>query len=97
MAIWESANLPSDSYIKKVPKWDIFKFTLVQTLALALLFFVKSSAIGISFPLFIAVLPFLRWITGKFIVSEEYCKLLDPEELPQGEDEDVSETQGQAA
>jgi hypothetical protein len=96
MAIWESSNLPSDAYIKKVPKWDIFKFTMVQTVALALLFFVKSSAIGISFPLFIAVLPVLRWLTGKFIVSEEYCKLLDPEELPQNE-VDIQETQGQAA
>ena len=55
MAIFETKNFPTDSYIRKVPRCDIAKFTLVQLLLLATLYLVKSTAIGISFPLFIAV------------------------------------------
>jgi hypothetical protein len=38
----------SDSYIKKVPHRDIIKFTLVQLVALAVLYAVKSSPFGIA-------------------------------------------------
>ena len=94
MAIFETKNFPTDSYIRKVPfeiaasspslvmahraassspraasssprerrrprpqvpRCEIAKFTLVQLALLGTLYLVKSTAIGISFPLFIAV------------------------------------------
>ena len=89
MFIWETSNYPSDSYIKKVPHKEITKFTLVQLASLAVLYVVKSSSIGISFPLFIAILPVTRHFTGKWgIVNEKYCKILDPEDLDEDEHED---------
>jgi hypothetical protein len=44
-------------------------------------------------PLFIAILPVIRHFTGKWgIVDEEYCKILDPEELD--EDDEEAHTEG---
>eukprot|EP01052_Picozoa_sp_SAG31_P005656 SAG31_NODE_251_length_19069_cov_5.843226_9_plen_932_part_00 len=80
MGIWEAANYPSESYIKKVSSMmKIHWFTGIQVLALVVLYVVKSSPIGIAFPLFIGVLPFLRWGTGK-LLGEDDCEILDPEE-----------------
>ena len=80
MGIWESANYPSDSYIKKVSSMGVIHaFTAVQVACLVVLYVVKSSAIGISFPIFIGMLPFVRYATGKCL-GEEDCELLDPEE-----------------
>lgn len=40
-------------------------------------------------PLFIAILPVTRHYTGKWgIVKEDYCEILDPEELDEEEHED---------
>ena len=98
IGIWESHNYPSDSYIHKVPRSDIVKFTMIQLFCLALLFVVKSTAIGISFPIFIALLPLVRLGISKCgVMKEEYCELLDPEELPEeGDVGDVSEGFGAA-
>ena len=80
LGIWESANYPSDSYIKKVSSMSVIhKFTLVQVACLVLLYVVKSSVIGITFPLFIGILPLVRYATGK-IIGEDDCEHLDPEE-----------------
>ena len=80
LSIWERANYPSDSYIKKVSSMSVIhKFTTIQVACLVLLYVVKSSVIGISFPLFIGILPLIRHITGK-IIGEDDCEHLDPEE-----------------
>merc|ERR1712224_400161 len=80
MGIWESANYPSDSYIKKVSSMMVIhKFTIIQVLCLGILYYVKSSPIGIAFPVFIALLPLARWVTGKWLGDDD-CELLDPEE-----------------
>ena len=84
MAIWETKHMPEESYMKKVPRGSIVKFTLVQLASLAVLYVVKSTPVGISFPLFIAVLPAVRAMISKSgLVPEEECELLDPEELPE--------------
>ena len=130
--IWETDNYPSEAYVKKVPRANITKFTMIQLVCLAGLYVVKSSkAIGcaastaepelaawaawgrmrakvesflraaaatpfhrtcalcarrITFPVFIAVLPVIRWLTSKCgIVPEKDCLELDPEELPEEE------------
>ena len=38
---------------------------------------------GIVFPVFIALLPVVRHVLGKYFVDERFCELLDPEELPE--------------
>ena len=86
MGIFETKNMPQDSYIKKVPRGKIILFTLIQAGSLAVLYVVKSTPIGISFPLFIAVLPVIRHLTEKCI-DKEFCEILDPEELPKEEEE----------
>jgi hypothetical protein len=86
MGIFETKNMPQDSYIKKVPRGKIILFTLIQTGSLAVLYVVKSTPIGISFPLFIAVLPVIRHLTEKCI-DKEFCEILDPEELPKEEED----------
>ena len=98
LAIWEAHNYPSDSYIRKVPRSSIVKFTLIQLFCLAGLYIVKSTAIGISFPIFIGLLPLTRRAISKWgIVEEKFCELLDPEELPEEETVgDVSEQLGAA-
>ena len=65
-----------------MPKKEIYKFTAVQLVCLIGLYFVKSTAIGISFPVFIGLLPVVRHLISKCnFVEEKYCALLDPEEL----------------
>ena len=52
----------------------------VQLVCLIGLYFVKSTAIGISFPVFIGLLPVVRHLISKCnFVEEKYCALLDPE------------------
>ena len=58
---------PLDAYVRKVKMQNIVIFTVWQALLLAVLFVVKSSPIGISFPLFIAFLPVCRGIIGKVL------------------------------
>ena len=77
-----------------MPRKEIYKFTAVQLVCLIGLYFVKSTAIGISFPVFIGLLPVVRHLISKCnFVEEKYCALLDPEELdeaPAGDEEPAS-------
>jgi hypothetical protein len=78
--------LPATHYTRKVPRRTISAFTLVQLVALAALWILKSSKLGILFPLLIALLVPLRSLIGRFF-SREHLAALDAEhELEDGED-----------
>ena len=66
----------TEDYIKKVPIKVINIFTLIQIGALATLWVLKSSSLGILFPLLIALLvPLRQWLSKHF--EEEHLTALD--------------------
>ncbi len=81
----DPALYPMTHYIRRVPRWTIHAFTLLQLGCLSMLWLVKSSAIGILFPIFIALLVPIRLLAGRYF-SEEHLEALDAEEEP-GEEE----------
>ncbi len=87
LSLWlkDSDLYPMTHYIRRVPHWTIHKFTLLQVICLGILWFVKSSAIGILFPLFIALLVPVRLLAGRFFLPE-HLAVLDAEEEPEEEE-----------
>ncbi len=88
LSLWvmDSQLYPSTHYIRKVPMGVIHLFTLLQLVCLAVLWAVKVSALGILFPLFIAVLVPVRLIANRFFKAE-HLEALDSEEIPEEEEE----------
>ncbi|MGY8770528.1 MAG: PTS sugar transporter subunit IIA [Pirellulales bacterium] len=87
LSLWlkDPALYPATHYIRRVPRWTIHCFTLLQLACLAILWMVKSSSsIGILFPVFIALLVPVRMLASK-IFSEEHLEALDAEEEPKDE------------
>lgn len=86
MKLWwmDPAQYPPTHYVRRVEKWTIHKFTAIQTSCLAVLWVVKVSAIGILFPLFIALLVPVRFAMGR-IFSPRDLAFLDAEEDPEDE------------
>jgi len=86
MSLWlkDPALYPVTHYIRRVPRWTIHAFTLLQLVCLGVLWFVKSSAIGILFPVFIALLVPVRLLAGKYFSAEQLAAL-DAEEEPEDE------------
>jgi hypothetical protein len=70
---------PRTHYVRRVDVKLIHMFTLVQVLALGALWLLKSSALGILFPVLIALLVPLRLSLRRWY-SEEELAALDPEE-----------------
>lgn len=85
-SLWirDPALYPSTHYLRRVPQKVIHAFTAFQAVCLAVLWIVKVSALGILFPLFIALLVPMRMLAGKFI-KEEYLEALDADEVPEDE------------
>ena len=83
LSLWlrDPAMYPVTHYIRRVPRRTIHAFTLLQLNCLVILWVVKSSAIGILFPIIIALLVPVRMIAGKFF-KQEYLDALDAEEEP---------------
>jgi hypothetical protein len=83
LRLWltDPALFPARHYVRLVPASTIHKFTAVQAACLALLWFVKSSALGILFPLFIALLVPVRALLGRWI-APEHIAALDADEVP---------------
>jgi len=75
---------PVTHYIRRVPRRTIHLFTLLQAGCLGLLWAVKSSALGILFPIFIALLVPVRLAAGYYF-SAEHLAALDAEEEPEEE------------
>jgi len=80
------ALYPRTHFVRRVPTKVMHLFTLIQAGCLAGLWFVKASAFGILFPLFIAVLVPIRFALGKLFASE-HLEILDADEGPEEESE----------
>jgi len=76
---------PVTHYIRRVPSRTIHAFTALQFSCLAILWIVKSSSIGILFPIFIALLVPVRMIASMFF-SAEHLAALDADEEPEEEE-----------
>lgn len=72
---------PDTHYVKIVPHKKIHVFTAIQAAALAALWALKTSAIGILFPVLIALLVPLRLLLKRFYTPEELA-VLDADEEP---------------
>jgi len=70
---------PETHYVKRVPSKKIHLFTGIQAAALAALWVLKTSAIGILFPVLIAMLVPLRLSMTRWFTEEE-LEALDSEE-----------------
>lgn len=86
LRLWfmDPERYPETHYLRAVPKRIIHLFTGVQLVCLALLWIVKSSAIGIAFPFFVAMLVPVRMALGRWM-NPEHIALLDGDETPSGE------------
>lgn len=87
LSLWlkDPALYPVTHYIRQVPHATMHTFTFLQVLCLGILWIVKSSAIGILFPVFIALLVPIRYLAGRFF-SAEHLVALDSEEEPEDEE-----------
>ncbi len=77
---------PRTHFVRRVPKRAMHLFTLVQLICLVVLWIVKTSAWGILFPLFIAILVPVRFALGR-VFNSEHLDALDAEENPEEEEE----------
>ena len=86
LSLWpmDRALYPATHYIRKVRIATIHKYTLLQAVCLAVLWIVKTSVLGILFPLFIALLVPVRMMAGRFFSPEDLAAL-DSDELPEEE------------
>lgn len=77
LRLWltDPALYPTAHYCRVVRPGVIHAFTAVQVGALAVLWIVKSSALAILFPLFIALLVPVRALLGRFISAEHLAAL----------------------
>ncbi|MEM9586517.1 MAG: PTS sugar transporter subunit IIA [Planctomycetota bacterium] len=78
----DSSLYPQTHYMRRVPTPVVHLFTAIQLASLGTLWLIKSSAIAIVFPVFIAMLVPVRLIVGK-LIKQEHLAALDADELPQ--------------
>ncbi len=76
---------PATHYVRRVPFWTMHAMTAIQAGCLAVLWFVKTSALGILFPLFIALLVPVRGAL-RYLFQSDHLLALDAEEEPEEED-----------
>ena len=88
LQLWltDPALYPSTHYIRRVPLRVIHAFTLVQLICLVVLWVVKTSVLGILFPLFIALLVPVRLMLPRWF-RQDHLEALDAEEEPEEEEE----------
>lgn len=80
---------PNTHYLKIMPAKQVHKFTLIQLACFVALWVLKTSKIGISFPLMIAALVPIRLFVSRFFKPEEIEALVaedleEAEEIGQG-------------
>ncbi|MCA9101624.1 MAG: PTS sugar transporter subunit IIA [Planctomycetales bacterium] len=75
---------PVTHYIRRVPRRTIHIFTSIQFVCLAALWIIKSTSLGILFPIFIALLVPVRLFIGRFFAPADLAAL-DAEEVPEEE------------
>ncbi|MEC7566296.1 MAG: PTS sugar transporter subunit IIA [Planctomycetota bacterium] len=85
-SLWirDPALYPSTHYMRRVPQSVIHIFTAFQAVCLGILWIVKASALGILFPVFIALLVPVRMLAGKYF-SDQHLQALDSQEAPEDE------------
>ncbi len=71
----DPALYPRTHYINQVRMRTIHLFTLLQVVCLAVLWIVKSSPVGILFPLFIALLVPVRMLAGRMFSQRDLAAL----------------------
>lgn len=88
LSLWimDTSLYPRNHYTQRVPHWTMHLFTLIQVVCLSVLMIVKVSAVGILFPLFIALLVPVRLLLNRYF-SAEHLKALDAEEIPEDEED----------
>ncbi len=84
--VMDPALYPSIHYIRRVPFWTVHKYTFLQLVCLAVLWGVKSSPLGILFPLFVALLVPVRLLAERFF-AHRHLASLDAEEEPDDDSE----------
>lgn len=87
LRLWlmDSSLYPTTHYIRRVPMWQIHKFTFVQLLCLLALGFIEVTPFGILFPLLLVLLVPIRFFIGRFFTEKE-LEALDSEEEPEEEE-----------
>lgn len=87
MMLWitDPKLFPDTHYTNKVPKNIIHRFTLIQSLCFLVLWVLKTSAIGILFPLMIAALVPIRIFSSRYFV-EEHINALIAEDVEEEEE-----------
>lgn len=78
---------PDTHYVKRVSKRRIHAFTAIQVAALAALWVLKSSSLGILFPVLIALLVPMRLALGRYFKDRELAVLDADEEASEVEDD----------
>ena len=83
LSLWlkDPTLYPGTHYIRRVPRWTMHTFTALQVTCLGVLWIVKSSTLGILFPVFIALLVPVRLLAGRLFTTE-HLAALDGEEEP---------------
>ena len=82
--IMDPALYPRSHYLRNAPMPVIHLFTAIQVACLSALWLVKISAVGILFPLFIALLVPVRLLTAR-LIPVNYLRVLDADEEPEEE------------
>ncbi len=87
LALWpmDSARYPQTHYLRRVKRRRVHLYTLIQLACLVVLWLVKSSVLGILFPLFIAVLVPIRLALG-YVFTPQELAALDAETEPEEEE-----------
>jgi hypothetical protein len=67
---------PSTSYLKLMPPKEVHKFTFIQLVCFIILWILKTSKIGILFPLMIAALVPIRLFISKYFEKEHIDALI---------------------
>lgn len=62
---------PPEPYVRRVPTWKMHVFTMIQVLALALLWTVKSSSVSLVFPFVLILMVPLRQRMENFYTVRE--------------------------
>lgn len=87
MKLWvtDPKLIPDTPLTRRVPMKSIHKFTFLQLLCFIALWLLKSSVLGILFPLFIAALVPINMLVNKFFSNEQIAALMTEED--EGEEE----------
>ena len=75
---------PPTHYMRRVPRRAVHAFTAIQAMCLAMLWIVKTSKLGVIFPLFIAILVPIRRLMNRFFDATDLA-FLDADEVPEEE------------